>query len=355
MGGLSPESFKSLAMRYFLRLEDELDSRSNLHGIKIDTVYFGGGTPSIVLPSLIESLTNKLRSRFRIIDGAEISIECNPEDFSRDLLSRWMSIGINRVTMGVQSFSPHLRSLIGRRSKGPDRRLMESFMSAQGIVHGLDLITAIFGSSDVDFLCDLKLLIDYRPEHISAYMLSVDEGTPLSRGIITGADGEEEQRRKFEKTMDVLIENGYIHYEISNFALPSFESRHNMKYWKYQPYIGLGVRAHSFIHGQRFFNDQTLDEYLRKPSLREDYRDKNGAMAEYLMMSLRLVDGFTDHEFKTANGVIIPDEVMRVLEIREKRGLLEIRTEGEEARYKLSRDGIFWADSILYDVVESLL
>ena len=353
--GLSPGSFEDIESRYFIRLIDELELRMDIQGTEIDTVYFGGGTPSLVKPGHIESTLNTLRSCFQILPGAEISIECNPENFSFDRFSLWKSFGINRITLGIQSFNPRLRSLIGRRATWADRGILEKFMTVPGIIHGIDLIAAIHGSTDEELSGDLDHVIECRPEHVSAYMLTVEEGTPLSRVFTAGNNFEDDQRRKFEKTMDTLVENGYIHYEISNFALPSFESKHNLKYWKFAPYIGLGVRAHSFIGGRRLYNNQTLDEYLRGPSILEDRRGGKSAAAEYLMMAFRLLHGFTDREFESMLGSPVPEAVLRSMEGNEKSGMIDIQNDCEGVRFKLTRDGLFLADSVIYDVIETLL
>ena len=354
-GSMEPSARRGLFDRYFSVLKREIADSARYQGLPVDTVYFGGGTPSCVGSAHLGGVIDILRGNFNLLPGAEISVECNPGDFSASLAGGLVDIGANRITLGIQTFSGRLRSVIGRSAPPGSPGLLAGLMSVKGIVHGIDLIAGIPGCTDDELRDELAPVTAMRPEHISAYMLSVEEGTPLARRLrLDGAAGED-QRRLFGMAMDILAGAGYRHYEISNFCLPGFESRHNMKYWTFQPYIGFGVRAHGFAGGRRFYNDQSLEEYLDGPVSREDTRPLSAAMAEYIMTGLRLIDGFTTGDFEAALEAEVPPAVARCFGELNKRGMIDIAGDGSDLRYRLTREGLFLADSVIYTAVESLL
>ena len=147
---------------------------------------------------------------------------------------------MNRLTLGIQTFSERLRGVIGRSAPAGNAELLAEFMSVDGIAHGIDIIAGIPGCTDEELDAELAPVAALKPEHVSAYMLSVEEGTPLAGRMILDAAAGEEQRRHFATAIATLTRAGYRHYEISNFCLPGFESRHNLKYWEYLPYLGFG-------------------------------------------------------------------------------------------------------------------
>jgi len=336
-------------------LKSEIEASTHCHGMPVDTVYFGGGTPSLAGPDTIGQILSIIRSCFKLLPGAEISVECNPGDFSVPAACAFRDLGVNRLTLGIQTFSERLRGVIGRSAPAGNAELLAEFMSVDGIAHGIDIIAGIPGSTDEELDAELAPVAARKPEHVSAYMLSVEEGTPLAGRMILDAAAGEEQRRHFATAIATLTRAGYRHYEISNFCLPGFESRHNLKYWKFLPYLGFGVRAHSFVGGRRFYNAQSLEEYLAGPVRSEDVRTGNAAHAEFIMIALRLIDGFTDAEYEAALGAGMPDSVARSFEEQQRRGMIEIAAGGKSTAYRLTREGLFLADSVIYAAVESLL
>lgn len=354
-GSMEPSERRGLLDRYFSVLVREIEGSARNHGLHVDTVYFGGGTPSYAGPSLLRGVLDSLRGHFNLLPGAEISVECNPGDFSVSLAGELVDIGVNRITLGIQTFSGRLRSVIGRSAPQGSPGLLSELMSVRGVAHGIDLIAGIPGCGDDELHDELVPVTGMRPEHISAYMLSVEEGTPLARRLRPDSAAGEEQRRLFGMVMEILTGAGYRHYEISNFCLPGFESRHNLKYWTFRPYIGFGVRAHGFTGGRRFYNDQSLEEYLDGPASREDTRPPSAAMAEFIMTGLRLIDGFTAGDFEAALDAQVPASVKYGFGELSKRGMIDIAGDGRNERYRLTREGLFLADSVIYTAVESLL
>ena len=279
-GNSSYAEIDSYVDRVLIEMEKRAD---DLSGYSVDTIYFGGGTPSLVSPEQIARLIAGVRQHLRCDpEESEISLECNPEDFSISRIEGYKQAGINRVILGVQTMQKRLHSTIGRSSALCDEILLNDFFSIDGIAHGIDLIIGVPGEREEELISDLDGILCYEPEHISAYLLSIERGTKLYGRTAPPDDYDELQRRLYLLTRERLLSNGYHHYEISNFALPSFESRHNLKYWMFMPYAGFGVKAHSFCHNERWYNDMSLSDYLTDAVvLTRDTRNRNQMLAEF--------------------------------------------------------------------------
>jgi len=198
--------------------------------------------------------------------------------------------GVDRVVLGLQTLDERLRGVIGRSAKAPDAVMLDSFFSVSGIVHCVDIITGIPGQDGSALARELERVLAYRPAHVSAYILTLQKDTPLSRRMSDSNELALAQRKRFEELIAVMEERGYIHYEVSNFCLPGFESRHNMKYWTFAPYFGYGPGAHSFNGTDRFYNARTVEEYIERPSTAPvlDERTEGAAAEEFLLTGLRL-------------------------------------------------------------------
>ena len=232
-----------------------------------DTVYIGGGTPSILRPQQLQEILKRVRSHFALQTGAEITIEVNPGDLDRPFLQELVALGFNRINVGVQSFDGEVLQFLGRRHS-PKEALsaIEDARRAGFLNLGLDLIYGIPGQSMESWLESLARAVDFSPEHLSCYQLSVEKNTPLKKELARrkfSLPGEEQQYDFFMKTAEFLENSGYLHYEVSNFARGiKYFSRHNQKYWDHIPYLGLGPAAHSFLGDQRWWNYPTLHAYL---------------------------------------------------------------------------------------------
>lgn len=249
-------------------LRSETDARRTQFAAfrEVDSVFFGGGTPSLLDPSSIAGIVDFLRSRFLFTEDCEISIEANPENLTPASLDELHRAGVNRISVGIQSFSSRsLRAV--RRLHDPARYadMLQTLADSPIRNRGVDLI---FGLPEQDFAADLHRVIAARLEHLSLYSLTVEEDTPLARRVETGELSTPDESRQAEILLQlpaVLERHGYHRYEISNYALPGRACRHNLRYWLYEPYMGLGPSAHGFTGTQRYANPPDIALWLRAP------------------------------------------------------------------------------------------
>ena len=233
----------------------------------IGTIYFGGGTPSTLTMEQLQKICGTIYSTHSVSPTAEVTIECNPDDLTPDFLAQLKQLPFNRISMGVQSFNDTQLKRLGRRHNAQKAR--EAVHNAREAGYNnisIDLIFALPGSTITEWEHDLESAIELRPDHLSAYNLTYEEGTPLHRALERGDFAElseEENVEQFQMLIAKLKEAGYRHYEISNFALPGRESRHNSNYWNDTPYIGCGAAAHSYNGTSRQWNIADIQEYIK--------------------------------------------------------------------------------------------
>jgi oxygen-independent coproporphyrinogen-3 oxidase len=280
----------------------------------VDSVYFGGGTPSLLQPLQLARLLEGIAGQTGISAAAEITLEANPGTIDHISLKEFRAVGINRISLGIQSFDDHFLNCLGRIHTTEQSR--QGFQNARNAGFkniSIDLIHSLPGQSLNQWRSELQHAIELYPEHISIYGLTVEEGTPFAR--IYPADSpalvdEDLSADMFELADELLTESGFEHYEIANYARPGYRSQHNSGYWKRDGYRGLGVAAHSFLregYGIRFSNPDTLEEYRRSITsgqltrIDEHQLTEGDAMAEYLFLGLRLAEGVSlsafEHEF----------------------------------------------------------
>ncbi len=260
----------------------------------IDTVFFGGGTPTLLSISQFEKLTETLYRQFRVSPSAEITAECNPATADRVFFRDLRRLGINRLSIGVQSMNDSELKLLGRLHRAEDAK--RTFFDAKS--GGFDNLSAdvMFGipSGTPDSLADtLQAVTALSPDHISVYGLQIEEGTYFARhqGELELPD-EDTERQMYMDTATLLAEHGFHRYEISNFAKPHCESRHNLKYWHREDYLGLGLAAHSCLGNKRFSNTENLPDYLagRRNGTRETIGEHD-ILCESVMLGMRLSSG----------------------------------------------------------------
>ena len=325
----------------------------------VDTIYLGGGTPTIMGADDVAGLLDIIRSTTMGVDvNAEITIECNPIDMNSEYIEKCVSAGINRVTLGLQTINQEHHRLIGRRGQCPGIEVLQQFCDIEHIVHAVDIIAGIPGQGPEQFSHEIKQVLHCGPEHLSLYMLTREEGTPFYNRFKPHETWNDQQRDIFEEAIKIIKSYGYRHYEISNFALPGYESRHNMKYWKYDPYIGLGPGAHSFFDGIRWYNRADVKEYLQHPDTMQviDSRNNLDMVVEYLLSGIRLLDGFYLEDITEKTGMEIPAPVydsIRTLSVDDMLEIDESPVSGTLVR--LTHEGIFQLDSIIYSLVQELL
>ena len=266
-----------------------------------DSIYFGGGTPSILGAQAIGKIIDEINRRFRIASDSEITIEANPEAVTENFFDNIRQSGANRLSIGIQSFEDEELRLLGRIH---DSRMARNAITAalkSGLDNiSIDLIFGIPGQTLVSWERSLGAAVNYRPAHISAYGLTIEKGTPLERLVISGKiklPDESIQTTMYEMLVDVLMKSGYQRYEISNFALAGRESRHNLKYWLGEAYLGLGASAHSFDGLNRSANARDLGEYLSKiksgllPIAFTETLTGSQKVREKMLLGLRLARG----------------------------------------------------------------
>lgn len=271
-----------------------------LYNETVDTVYLGGGTPSLLSETQAERIMAAVRSNFRIGSDPEITVEVNPDDIKPGYIRSLSALGVNRVSVGVQSWDDGRLKYLGRRHSALQSAAALETVFSEGIKNvSADLIYGIPGMTTADLMKDIEKTLTFPVTHVSAYHLTIEEGTPLHRmkekGKLTETD-EETSNSMFMLLVSQLRERGFIHYEISNFALEGYISRHNSAYWKQVPYIGLGPSAHSFDRRSRQWNVSDVKEYIRSvnegkvPFEREDL-DRLTLFNEYVMTALRTLWG----------------------------------------------------------------
>ncbi|MBI4586286.1 MAG: radical SAM family heme chaperone HemW [Planctomycetes bacterium] len=276
-------------------------------GQPFDTVYFGGGTPSLLEPERLERILGRLRATFEIDGQAEVTLEANPGTLGPAGLSRLFEIGVNRLSLGVQSFDEGDLILLGREHGVADSLNAFRWARQAGFRNQvIDLIYGLPGRSAEHWREQLRRAIELGPEHISAYMLTYEPGTAFTRRKERGEfrePPEGEALELFLMTREELEKGGYEHYEISSFARPGFQSRHNRKYWEGAPYLGLGPSAHSFRDPERFWNYPRLKDYLdalaagRSPIAGGEILSREEKRFEQLFLGLRTSRGLELEEF----------------------------------------------------------
>lgn len=293
-----------------LHREFDLWSRGQ-PGRRAVSLYLGGGTPSLLEPSAVARLLESCARIFPFEGGAEITIEANPGTVTRERLAGYLAAGVNRLSLGVQTFDDRLLARIGRLHTGIQARDAVVAARRAGFANvGIDLIQALPGHDPAAWEEEICTAVDLAPEHLSVYPLSIEEGTPLSEELGAGhvsIPSEEDSVRMFEMTGDLLEGAGYEQYEIANYARSGFRSRHNMAYWVRRSYLGFGAGAHSFIReegfGRRWHNPVNAGTYAAAmrggtlPRENEVGLTERDAMAEFVYLGLRLREGIAPDRF----------------------------------------------------------
>lgn len=326
-------------------------------GIKsIPTVYIGGGTPTSLPLTLLEKLLTFV-GKLPLEGDAECTIEANPETVTSDLLSLLSGSCINRLSLGIQSFSNHTLKTLGRHCDFKTNFSKLELVKAkwQGQL-SLDLISSIPGQSVSDSVEDIDTAVSFKPDHISLYALTLEEGTPLARLYSDNLDAIDDN--VWIIAADHLEVSGYHRYEVSNFALPGHQSKHNTRYWKLLPYIGAGAGGVSTLHDGnglfRIANVPDLERYLAGSGLlcgaeTEEVTGKS-YIFEYLMMGLRMTAGISKADFHTTFGREIADIIPETLSNWKERGLVSER----ENEVALTKQGLLLLNQFLLDALSEL-
>lgn len=324
--------------RYVRALIREIQSQRECPaGTPADTVFFGGGTPSILSGEQIGRIMEALREKFAILPDAEISLEMNPGTADAGKILEFKKAGINRLSMGVQSMHDEELRLLGRIHTV--REAKEAFDAARAAGFdniNIDLMSALPGQSFESWEESLRLAAEWKPEHISAYSLIIEPGTPFcdlyEAGKLASLPDEETDRKMYHYTREFLARHGYARYEISNYALPGRECRHNSGYWTGHPYLGLGAGAASYVNGTRFSNIADINSYteaLSRP-VRTDIRTltQEEKMEEFMFLGLRMTTGVSAAVFQERFGRTLEEVYGSLIRRHIAQGLLEETEEG---------------------------
>ena len=331
--------------------------------LTFDTLYMGGGTPSVLDAKTIGNIIETAHQSYEILPHTEITLEVNPGTVSLKQFEEYRCSGINRINIGVQSFDPVNLQFLGRIHSGDDARAAVTWAQQAGFENlGLDLIYGIPNQTKKSWLRDLKLVIESEPRHLSCYILSFEPGTPLYRDRQEGRLkplAEPQVCELFETTLEFLSDHGYVQYEISNFARKSINSpslksaefnrsRHNIKYWNFSPYIGLGPSAHSFLEPRRYWNCADVEKYIqdldagRLPRAGEERLGMEQLMIEAIYLGLRQTTGILIDVFEKKFGVTFIAEFEEIIANLEARCLIEL----SQNRCALTSKGMLYLDSI---------
>ena len=315
---------------YFTALTDEIRKERDTRGRTADTVYIGGGTPSCVPPLLIEAVLDELRKTYVINDDTEISMEMNPGTCAETSPEVYRRAGINRISLGCQSFNDKSLKRLGRIHSADDIIKTYDILRNGGFENiNLDLISSLPGEGLRDTERSLRKAIGLQPEHISVYSLIIEEGTEFHRLLAAGEmkdlPDEEEQAETDLLIRTILSEEKYKRYEISNYAREGRECRHNICYWKRKEYRGFGLAAASLVGNRRFTNTRDM-VYINDPGgiLSEDrILSRDEEMAEFMFLGLRQTEGVSASDFSRSFGSAIEEVYGGQLEDQMKKGFME--------------------------------
>ncbi|MEE0943917.1 MAG: radical SAM family heme chaperone HemW [Clostridia bacterium] len=320
-------------------------------GENIDTVFIGGGTPTILPPKLIDKLFTHINRTFKLDQNTEWTVEANPKTVDTEKLMLMKSLGVNRISLGVQSFNDYELKKIGRIHTSKEAQETILLIKEYFSNFNLDIISALPDQSYESFIRTIKTAISFDPTHISCYSLILEEGTPLHaehKKSPLNLPDEDTERDMYNSMIDILTDGGYHQYEISNFSKKGYECKHNLKYWCCRDYIGAGIAAHSLVNGVRNENTNQLEKYIvGSYSAGTTALTNSDKISEYIIMSFRLREGIDEIEFNKRFSKDFSAEYKPALERFISMGLIEKTSSG----YRLSREGINVSNSILCEFV----
>ena len=342
---------------YKNRLLDEIKSYGNAVGgdYFVDTVFIGGGTPSLLEAGTIQDMVHQIKESFQVNRDAEITIEANPGTLTQEKLEKYLAYGINRLSIGVQSFDDDLLAALGRAHG--KKEAIEAYKMGREVGFkniSLDLMFAIPTQTMEIWEASLCELVHLNPEHVSFYGLSYEEGTPFDqariRKEIIPVD-DKLDRMMYGKALSLLKDNGYEHYEISSMAKAGFQCKHNLKYWSMDDYLGMGIGAHSFIRGNRISNTRSWEGYFSANKIETNHKNSEyDNISEYIFTGMRRTQGISFQDFKDKFHLDYFDYIGQGKEQilnYQNQGLLIVEIEG----MRFTESGINLSNRILADIM----
>ena len=342
------------AEAYMACLYKELKMRGEeLKNYEFDTVYFGGGTPSYIPPKLILGAMNQIKKCFKLKENAEITLELNPGTIGEAKVKTYLEAGINRFSIGLQTAIDEQLAGLGRIHNAQDYVYATKLLKGQNF--STDVMLGLKNQTLEDIRKTIELAVACGSKHISMYALTVEDGTPIYTDYLNGElPDSDEVAEMYDYGYKLLEEKGFKRYEVSNFAIPGYESRHNLNYWKRGEYIGVGVSASSFMCGRRFTNSFDLDEYMKCvisgffPAVSSEEVTENEAKFEYVMLALRTSQGLSMTEYKDTFGSSLGDDFPNAL----KAAVKYLQLDGD--RLKIKDEYLYVQNSILMPFIEEI-
>ena len=317
----------------------------------VDTIFFGGGTPSVLESEEIKKIMEIIKERFHVLQEAEVSLEMNPDSVTKEKLKVYKKIGINRLSIGLQSANNEELKVLGRIHTWEGFLKSWNLIKDEGFTNvNIDLMSGLPGQSLKSYEETLKKVLALDPQHISSYSLIVEEGTKFEQWYGEGkAQGhrlpsEETDRRMYELTKKMLKDKGYERYEISNYSLPGYECKHNEGYWTGKSYLGFGLGASSYFRGQRFQNENDMEKYLtlmekgKDPALDRYTLSQKEQREEFMFLGLRRMKGVREEEFYERFQISLKEVYGEKLQILEEKALLKYNN--KEGSWSLTEFGI---------------
>jgi oxygen-independent coproporphyrinogen-3 oxidase len=354
---LSAPATRDRQVEYLEALVREIVSESvKYKDYTVDTVFFGGGTPSVLEASDIERVLEQIRACYNMAHDAEITMEMNPKTASLEKLCRLKIAGINRLSIGLQSADNTELATIGRIHTYEDFMQTYEWARAAGFDNiNIDLMSALPGQNMRSYVSTLNKVFELKPEHISAYSLIIEEGTRLCENLddYPPVPSEDEDRLMYQETKRLMAVHGYNRYEISNYARTGYECRHNIVYWRRGNYVGFGIGAASMVENVRWKNTEDIEAYIFESGdcnkIRRDVEklSENECMEEFMFLGLRMMSGVSETEFLSTFGKNIRDIYGEVLDKWLGLGMIIY----EDGHYLLSDKGIDVSNVILADFI----
>ncbi len=320
-------------------------------GIGVDTVYFGGGTPNLIGSERIGKIIGAIKESFELSADVEITLEANPETFKNQDIAAFKKAGINRLSMGLQSANENELCSLGRRHTNYDVAFCVSEAKKAGIQNiSLDLMLGVEGQDKASLLNSIEFCTSLDISHISAYMLKIEPNTPYHKNhSLLCLPDDDEAAELYLFAVSELKKRGFEQYEISNFAKDGAKSRHNLKYWNCQQYIGIGASAHGFENGERYYYKRSIAEFVASPLSRIS-DGAGGGFDEYFMLKMRLADGINLFEFEKKFNLKLSNRFYLKLNSFEKAGLLN----NQGGKIAFTPKGFLVSNSIIADLLLTL-
>jgi oxygen-independent coproporphyrinogen III oxidase len=344
----------ALVERYVCALAREIvNFRASEDGVDVETIYFGGGTPSLLTPAQVAHILEAVQERFRVASNTEVTMEMNPGTVSLDVLREFRALGVNRASFGAQTFDDRELKSLGRTHTAADVRRTIRDLRASGFTNvSFDLIAGLPRQTLAAWSRNLDEALALRPEHLSFYLLEVHEGTPLAEQIRKGAQprpDDDVAAAMYRLMLERAQAEGYEHYEISNLCLKGYVSRHNTKYWTGEAVYGFGCSAHSFDGARtRWANERDARSYTeaierkRTPVVETFELDERAVRAEAVFLGLRLMRGVNLSEYRARFGTDLREEYSSDLERLSDAGLIVF----DDELMKLTTDGVLLSNEV---------